>query len=511
MADETPNHNLNTYSEGDTNWTHSPDMEHIEERLQIRDTEEKLENYVPHSKATFIATDTGAVYDGDGSQWNKATRKLGDAEAETLRTEELRGIADHIITNREQLYEVFPETNSGTSVLDDADTVFIDPENPPIRHERDLYIDFNNANGVSIFGRYKFGEEYDLRPAEESEAQGFVVDSRGVTIEGISYNGDRVNQSHGNAMPFVRLKFAPDFRAGYNFASDLYPFQVHSGGGDMFHAVGGQSNLFGYFNRCDKPGDRMWSVFNWDGCLIYGDTITNGFDRGITFNGCNDAYAIGCRSSGNVEGSTFGVEDNGNNVENINFIGCVGRDNARAYCTIRSDGGGRIDDVDIVAPHGVQDTDNPDSNRFGIETVGAGANVDVFGGTLKNYTGGGVQNDFDDVTFWGTHFDSVDTLLSGGTTGDYWTTDGGSDFDARGITWSNVTTLADGWGSATRPRWDGVIGGGPFGGVDLSTVTGRQDGDRAIANGSSAASDDALALWDAGGSVWYYYDPTGTV
>jgi hypothetical protein len=76
MVEKTPNHELNKYDEGDTNWTHSPDMQTIEERLVIRDEESNLGNYSPHSGATFVAIDTGAVYDGDGSGWQQATREV---------------------------------------------------------------------------------------------------------------------------------------------------------------------------------------------------------------------------------------------------------------------------------------------------------------------------------------------------------------------------------------------------------------------------------------------------
>lgn len=41
-----------------------------------------------------------------------------------------------------------------------------------------------------------------------------------------------------------------------------------------------------------------------------------------------------------------------------------------------------------------------------------------------------------------------------------------------------------GFDTAVRPRWDGVIGGGPLGGVDLSAVEGQYPGDRAMSDGS---------------------------
>lgn len=72
---DTPNHNLNKYEYGDS-WNYNTDMDHIEELLVVRDVEANLANYTPHNKALFVATDTGAVYDGDGTNWNAATREL---------------------------------------------------------------------------------------------------------------------------------------------------------------------------------------------------------------------------------------------------------------------------------------------------------------------------------------------------------------------------------------------------------------------------------------------------
>lgn len=67
---ETSNHSLNTYDQGDDSWEHSTDMQTIEERLVIRDTDANTSNYTPHSGALYLATDTGEVYEGDGSAWN---------------------------------------------------------------------------------------------------------------------------------------------------------------------------------------------------------------------------------------------------------------------------------------------------------------------------------------------------------------------------------------------------------------------------------------------------------
>lgn len=65
--------------------------------------------------------------------------------------------------------------------------------------------------------------------------------------------------------------------------------------------------------------------------------------------------------------------------------------------------------------------------------------------------------------------------------------------------------------SGNETRYYGVIGGGPLGGVDLALTNGRFDGDRAIADGSSAASAGDLARWDASDTEWDIHTPDSTI
>ncbi|WP_290818624.1 right-handed parallel beta-helix repeat-containing protein [Halovivax sp.] len=88
MVRQTTNHGLHVYEQGDTDWTHAPDMETIEERLVVRDAREAIGDYEPHEGATYVATDTGAVYDGDGEEWTKATREYATAAVDDLITRE---------------------------------------------------------------------------------------------------------------------------------------------------------------------------------------------------------------------------------------------------------------------------------------------------------------------------------------------------------------------------------------------------------------------------------------
>jgi len=68
---QTPNHSYNVPNEGDTDW-HLPLNDNFQQYdidIELRDTFSNLSNYQPRAGAKYLATDTGAVYLGDGSSW----------------------------------------------------------------------------------------------------------------------------------------------------------------------------------------------------------------------------------------------------------------------------------------------------------------------------------------------------------------------------------------------------------------------------------------------------------
>jgi hypothetical protein len=70
----TPNHEYETPDEGASDW-HEPLNSNFEQHdtdIEIRDTSDSLDDYEPKDGAKFLATDTGVVYTGDGSDWNES-------------------------------------------------------------------------------------------------------------------------------------------------------------------------------------------------------------------------------------------------------------------------------------------------------------------------------------------------------------------------------------------------------------------------------------------------------
>lgn len=69
----TENHNLNTPAKGTTDW-HVPlndNFERLDTDVEVRDSEGNRGQYTPKAGAKFFATDTGAAFIGDGSNWNR--------------------------------------------------------------------------------------------------------------------------------------------------------------------------------------------------------------------------------------------------------------------------------------------------------------------------------------------------------------------------------------------------------------------------------------------------------
>lgn len=80
---ETPNHGYKRPSKGRTDW-HVPlneNFEQIDADVEIRDTEANKGDYEPKTGAKYEATDSGAIYYGNGSSWVLADREAGVVRA----------------------------------------------------------------------------------------------------------------------------------------------------------------------------------------------------------------------------------------------------------------------------------------------------------------------------------------------------------------------------------------------------------------------------------------------
>lgn len=71
MAQQTPNHELQTPAKGTDDWSVplNTNFDALDQAVAVRDAVSRRTDYEPRDGAWFIATDTGALYQGDGTAW----------------------------------------------------------------------------------------------------------------------------------------------------------------------------------------------------------------------------------------------------------------------------------------------------------------------------------------------------------------------------------------------------------------------------------------------------------
>lgn len=101
----TDNHEYNTPQRGATDW-HVPlneNFEKLETDVEVRGPEADRDDYEPVAGAKFLATDTGAVYLGDGSQWLPVASTGTEPSFDAVDVDELAATdatLDSLVTDR---------------------------------------------------------------------------------------------------------------------------------------------------------------------------------------------------------------------------------------------------------------------------------------------------------------------------------------------------------------------------------------------------------------------------
>jgi len=315
MVENTPNHGLHKYAQGDQDWTHSLDMQTIEERLVIRDVEGNLENYTPHAAATFVATDTGAAYDGTGSSWEPANRGF-----ETVATDSVEAAT---VTATESI--TYPDGSVVTSPPDSS------------KGHDGIIRGYNGASGS--------GADAEANPndyADASRAIQDVVDelesaqSRGtsgaVNIPHTDPKGDELTIP--STVTFGRNGNTYPSFVGSTGRHGPYIQVTIDDGSPAFDVLGQRLNgihIWGAHANADGNDCEFIRLYNTNACTYYGGDLRSF-----------------CGSSGGSARGAILVDSNSYNgrIQNVNFNGIsnsgVKRDVSGMNCVtfLNSDGGG---------------------------------------------------------------------------------------------------------------------------------------------------------------------------
>lgn len=92
----TPNHNYNAPEKGTSDWQIplNENFKQLDVEVEIRGSEADKGDYEPKEGAKYEATDSGAVYYGNGTSWVLADRKVGSLESDSFATGELLKAGD---------------------------------------------------------------------------------------------------------------------------------------------------------------------------------------------------------------------------------------------------------------------------------------------------------------------------------------------------------------------------------------------------------------------------------
>jgi len=83
---QSDNHGLNVPSEDTLDWSGllNENWRDLDRKVEIRDTDANKSNYEPEDTAVYRATDTGAIYLGDGTSWAPLSICADTVSAATL-------------------------------------------------------------------------------------------------------------------------------------------------------------------------------------------------------------------------------------------------------------------------------------------------------------------------------------------------------------------------------------------------------------------------------------------
>lgn len=84
MPNYSDNHDYQLFEDNEEEWEHRTDFENLDIDVEIRDTEESLNDYTPKNGALFRATDTGTIYLGNGDDWSISDFSAGSIEADSI-------------------------------------------------------------------------------------------------------------------------------------------------------------------------------------------------------------------------------------------------------------------------------------------------------------------------------------------------------------------------------------------------------------------------------------------
>lgn len=474
----TENHEYNAPSRGAAHWDVplNANSETLDADVEVRDAASNRSDYTPKEGAKFVATDTGAVYVGDGSAWTLADRRVDDVRTASLSSRPRR-IETIVYPDGERYValdghsRVASDTDA-TAVVEAAlahgsGLVEVAPGEYAVSG---LRVPQADTAGATLAGARGDPNAGTVLKASSGDAVSVAADDATLRDLLVDASGAKAGVRNGSRAPVNLLVENVAVVGGTTAAA----FDLSGGGGATVQNCRAEdAGTYGFYANADAE-------LRFVGCTSKNATW-NGF---VMYDYARGFAVVGCSADGDGH-SSFAASTAGAGA----FVGCVARN-------VTSSGEAGFE-AEYKAAHDTDGREKPTTNvRFAECTaIGCTRGLHVREGSA-NPTGIGTR---DVVVRDFTAIDCGVGIHVGSAATDTWIWN---------PTFENCRTEIHDEG--TRTRYDGVIGGGPLGGVDLSATTGQFVGDLAVSDGTSdGVSAGDPARWN--GSGWEYVNRDGTV
>ncbi len=330
-------------------------------------------------------------------------------DVETLCTESIPNVADHIVGSKSELQSAFNNLSAG-------DIIWIERPDTPYRTDQWLDIDVSGVTIQAASSHADNGERL-IKVADGADVGGIRVGYNSavsdIEIRGVGFDGNAANQSQEiTHKDGVLVADATDVVVDNCDIAHLSPIDRHGVGGDGISVLYDANRVWITNNRIDDAGDRSIEVAGTN-IVVSGNHVTNGYDRGTSlqvqadprdssdyvsqhvvvanniYDTISDGSAIGFNSGVNGDGRNFVIV--GNFAKNTGRLPTI---RARVIgLTVVGNVGYQQDGMNIVGDSldvTVAGNTLIDSTDFGINVDGNADRVNVVGNMIANPTNAGI-------------------------------------------------------------------------------------------------------------------------
>ena len=346
---KTPNHNYNTPSEGKSDW-HIPlnqNFEQLDIDVEIRGPEGEKGDHDPKIGSKYEATDSGAVYHGDGSQWILVDRKVEKLQSSEAAFGELwteggsgaaivapsyddsfNGVQDAFDAGHRQIWIAEDVTENDIQIPSGRERKIVrgmggsggkptitDPQDgkPVFTADRDSNTKNVHLLDFHISGGRDSGPAIDVRKSDGSRYSSSswriqnVTSSAGPWLLGNAYRATLINCLVENDSPtkysfFHGVEASPSIQAvGTTFGIWGGTYETNHGKHNAMFATGG---------------------FHFGGGITFQNKTGRDDGAGLTFAGANNGVISGVVAEGSNIAVRMGIEGKSKGIEDSVFLGC---------------------------------------------------------------------------------------------------------------------------------------------------------------------------------------------